>query len=49
MRRKGRKRKRIQIGSMIEFSIGALQVAESASATRTIAKKARSSSSYERA
>jgi uncharacterized protein Veg len=48
-KRKGRKRKRIQTGSIIEFSIGALQVAESASATRTIAKKARSSSSYERA
>jgi hypothetical protein len=49
IKRKGRKRKRIQIGSIIEFSVGALQVAESASATRTIVKKARSSSSYERA
>jgi hypothetical protein len=48
-KRKGRKRKQIQIGSIIEFSVGALQVAESASTTRTIAKKARSSSSYERA
>jgi hypothetical protein len=48
-KRKGRKRKRIQIGSTIEFSVGALQVAKSTSATRTIAKKARSSSSYERA
>jgi hypothetical protein len=46
---KGRKRKRIQTGSTIEFSIGALQVAESTSATHTIAKKARSSSSYKRA
>jgi hypothetical protein len=34
---------------MIEFSVGVLQVAESASATRTIVKKARGSSSYERA
>jgi glutamine amidotransferase-like uncharacterized protein len=49
IKRKGRKRKRIQTGSIIEFSVGALQVAESASATRTIAKKARGSSSYERA
>jgi uncharacterized protein Veg len=43
-RRKGRKRKRIQIGSTIEFSIGALQVAKSASTARTISKKAYSSS-----
>jgi hypothetical protein len=43
-RRKGRKRKRIQIGSTIEFSIGASQVTKSASTTRTISKKARSSS-----
>jgi hypothetical protein len=48
-KRKGRKRKRIQTGGTIEFGVGALQVAESASATRTIAKKARGSSSYERA
>jgi hypothetical protein len=43
-RRKGRKRKRIQIGSMIEFSVGASQVAKSASTARTISKKARGSS-----
>jgi hypothetical protein len=48
-KRKEHKRKRIQTGSIIEFSIGVLQVAKSASATRTIAKKARSSSSYKRA
>jgi hypothetical protein len=48
-KRKGRKRKRIQIGGTIEFGVGVLQVAESASATRTIAKKACGSSSYERA
>jgi hypothetical protein len=48
-KRKGRKRKRIQTGSTIEFSIGALQIAESTSATRTIAKKAHSSSNYKRA
>jgi glutamine amidotransferase-like uncharacterized protein len=49
IKRKGRKRKRIQTGGIIEFSIGVLQVAKSASATRTIAKKACSSSSYKRA
>jgi hypothetical protein len=48
-RRKGRKRKRIQTGGTIEFSIGASQVAESASTARTISKKARSSSNQERA
>jgi hypothetical protein len=49
IKRKGRKRKQIQTGSIIEFSVGVLQVAKSASATRIIAKKAYSSSSYKRA
>ena len=38
-KRRGRKRKRIQTGSTIEFSTGALQVAKSASAARTRSKK----------
>jgi hypothetical protein len=38
-RRKGHKRKRIQTGGTIEFSAGALQVAENASAARTTSKK----------
>jgi hypothetical protein len=38
-KRRERKRKRIQTGSTIEFSAGALQVAESASAARTRSKK----------
>jgi hypothetical protein len=39
IRRKGRKRKRIQTGGIIEFSAGALQVAKNASAARTTSKK----------
>jgi hypothetical protein len=38
-KRRERKRKRIQIGSTIEFSAGALQVAKSASTARTRSKK----------
>ena len=41
-KRRERKRKQIQIGSTIEFSAGALQVAESASAARITAKKSSS-------
>ena len=41
-KRRERKRKRIQTGSIIEFSAGALQVAESASAARTRSKKSSS-------
>jgi hypothetical protein len=47
-RRRGRKRKRIQTGSIIEFGTGALQVAESASAARTTSKKSSSRGSYKR-
>jgi hypothetical protein len=39
IRRRGCKRKRIQTGSTIEFGVGALQVAESASAACTMSKK----------
>jgi uncharacterized protein Veg len=41
-RRKERKRKRIQTGSIIEFSAGVLQIAKSASAARTTSKKSSS-------
>jgi hypothetical protein len=39
IRRRGRKRKRIQIGGTIEFGAGVLQVAESASAACMTSKK----------
>jgi hypothetical protein len=45
IRRKEHKRKRIQTGGIIEFSAGALQVAENASAARTTSKKGSSRSS----
>ena len=48
-KRRGRKRKRIQTGGTIEFGVGALAVAESASSSRTTAKKARSSGGQEQA
>jgi hypothetical protein len=48
-KRKGRKRKRIQYSGTMEYGAAALTVAESTSGSRTIAKRARSSSSQEQA
>jgi cell division septum initiation protein DivIVA len=46
-KRKTRKRKRIQHGGTLEYGAAALLVAESAAAERTVAKRARGSSSQE--
>jgi hypothetical protein len=44
IKRRGRKRKRIQTSRILEFSIGASQVAKSSSTARITLKKSRSSS-----
>ena len=47
-KRRGRKRKRLQTGSILEFGAGALQVTESASAARTRSKKGGGGGSQQR-